>query len=61
VAAKPDREEIACFVEGQLGGHLVVAAVAVGDKALAAFVGPFDRPAQRFRGVEKGQVFGIDL
>ena len=47
------------MVERQLGGHLMVAAVAVGDEAARALVGPFDRAAERARRVQDAEIFGI--
>ena len=59
VAGQPDGEKMPVLVERQLGQHVVVAAVAVGDKAARAVVGPFDRPAQFARGKEDAVIFGI--
>ena len=59
VAGQPHREEIAVAVERQFGGHLVVAAVAVGDEAARALVGPFDRAAQFARRVQDAVIFAI--
>ena len=52
VAAHPYSEKVAVDVECQLAGHLVVAAMAVGNKTFAALVGPLDRAAERLGGVE---------
>ena len=57
VAGQPHRQEIAVLVERQLGGHLVVAAVRVGDKAAGALVGPFDRAAEFARRVQHAEIF----
>ncbi len=59
VVGDADGEEMPLGVERQLGRRLVVAAVGVGDEALRALVGPFDRPAEIARGVEEAGVFGI--
>ncbi len=60
VTGHPQGEEVALRVERQFGGHLVIAAVAVRDEAFRTLVGPLDRPAQRPRGMEQGEVFRID-
>ena len=51
------RQEGAVGVERELGGDLVVAAVAVGDEAAGALVGPFDRAAERARGMQHADIF----
>ncbi len=56
-AGDAHRQEGAVGVERELGGHLVVAAVAVGDEAAGALVGPFDRAAERARGVQHADIF----
>ena len=52
-AGDAHREEMAVLVERELGGHLVVAAVVVGDEAAGALVGPLHRAAERARGVRR--------
>ncbi len=60
-AGEPQREEAAVGVERELGDLLVVAAVAVGEEARRALVGPFDRPPEQARAVQHRDVFGIGL
>ena len=57
-AREPQRQEGAVGIERELGGELVVAAVAVGDEAARALVGPLDRAAERARGMQHADIFG---
>ena len=59
VARDLDREELAFGVERQLAVDLLRAAVAVGQKAGRALVGPFHRTAQRLRRMQDADIFGI--
>ena len=51
---------MAVGVERELGRDPVVAAVVIGDEAPRALVGPFHRPAERARGMQRADIFGID-
>ncbi len=58
-ARHPHREEVTLGVQRQFARHVVVAAVAVGQEAVGARVGPLDRTAQHARGMQHGDVFRI--
>ena len=60
-AGQAHREEVAVRVERELGDLLVVAAVAVGEKARRTLVGPFDRTPEQARRVQQADIFGIGL
>ena len=60
VAGDAQREEAPVRVEGELGGHLVVAPLLVGDEASRALVGPLHRAPQRPRRVREAHVLRVD-
>ena len=53
-------EEAAVLVERERRLERMAAAVVVGHEALGALVGPPHRPAERLRGMEERDIFGID-
>ena len=55
VVGDAHRQEGAVGIERELGGEPVIAAVAVGDEAARALVGPLDRTAER--GVQHADIF----
>ena len=57
-ASDAHREEVAVGVERELARDLVIAAVAVGDEAAGALIGPLDRPSERAGGVQQADIFG---
>ena len=59
VAVEPHGEETAVAVERELGRHLGVAPMGVGDKAARTVVGPFDRAAEFARGIEDAIIFRV--
>src|SRR5262249_16117023 len=59
VAGHAQREKFSSRIQRQFGAHLVVAAVAVGEKAFRTFIGPFDRAAQYARGVQATDILRV--
>ncbi len=58
VARQAHGQEFAVGIEREFADDFVIAAMAVGDKAAGALVGPFHRTAERARGVKHANVFG---
>ena len=54
------RGEVAVGIERQLGLGDVVAAMGVGEEALAALPGPLDRPAEPLGGEQADALLGVD-
>ena len=55
-----ERGEVAVGVHRQLGVGHVVAAMGVGEEALRALAGPFDRPVQQLGRQQAGALLGVD-
>ncbi len=60
IAAQAHGEEPPAFIERQLGRSRVVAAMVVGEEALGALVGPFDRSTDGTGGVQHADIFRVD-
>ncbi len=61
IGERPQPQQVALLAEGQLGDPAVLARMLVGEQALAAVAGPFDRPAHLARGPEHQRQFGMDV
>ena len=59
VAVEADREKFAIGIEREFGVDVLGAALAVGQEAARAFVGPFHRAAERLRRVQDADIFGV--
>ena len=59
VAGHAQCQEFAVRVQCQFRGHLMVTAMAVGQKAFRSFVGPFHRTAKRARRIQQADILRI--
>ena len=59
VALEANGEEFAVGIERELGMHQLRAAMAVGEKAAGALIGPFHRAAERLGRVQDADIFGV--
>ena len=57
-ARQPHGQEVAVVVEREFADQVVVAAVAVGNEAAGALVGPLHRTAERARRMQHADIFG---